>query len=259
MCGGPLGFTLPEGVDWKDVYAKGGCCNGMALAIFRIVLALLWLAVVIWSLGDWAEDLDIGYWFTKLTHWGALLELAYFVLLAATTTLAVSSSSKQSSAGGSTPCLVRVTWFLGSAMPAVTFLILALYWILVYTGGDIAVLSVVVHGGNYAIVLVDFFTTRQPFYFRHVWVPALFGIIYSLFTVVYYVADGTNEDGVNTYIYSAIDWESKPGQAFVYLAASVLIGVPATHGAHWLLAMLRQSCCGGSGAEEKVHPASTSN
>jgi len=90
---------------------------------------------------------------------------------------------------GNTTFSSRVaTWFLASVVPCVAFLVCVLYWALVFEpeNGPPEALSVVMHGGNFVLVIIDLLLCRQPFYIAHVYLPMVFGALYALFTLVYY-------------------------------------------------------------------------
>jgi len=210
-----------------------------AYFVFRFLVFLLWAMAVVWSIVDWLSYAAIGYWFTKLTHIGAIWELLYFGFAAFSTAMAI-WSTLPNGAKEATPWFVSVTWFLGANMLVITLTVFVLYWVLVYDGGSVAALTVVTHGGNFALALVDFTWSRRPFNLAHVWVPFVFAIAYAVFTLIYYLAGGTNEDGVSPYIYSAINWAADPSGTGSLLGLLVLVGVPVMHVAFYVIYRI---CC----------------
>eukprot|EP00971_Amphidinium_carterae_P093381 1847731-Amphidinium_carterae.1 len=186
-----LGFTLPLEQSWISTYGQVGPFSGMVVGLYRTFLLVLAFIVLINAIDDYlVEPEDFGYFFIYLTHWGAMLEFAYFLILCVTTWLAApAEAADKKECTQSTPLFVSVTWILGSILPSVAFLIVLLYWTLVYDGGNVKLSSVILHGGNYIPVLMDLLSTRQPFYLRHVYVPLILALVYSLFTVFYYIAD----------------------------------------------------------------------
>lgn len=218
-----------DGQNWKSAYTTPTCSylSAKGLLVIRILLAVTWLSCVVWSILDWRSGL--GYWLTKLTHMGAIVELAYFVFAAVSTYMALYGEMEDGT-GTATPWFVRATWFLFSFAPVVSLMVFILYWGLVYRGGPLSLLSLVMHGGNFALVTLDFLVARQPFYFVHVYMPIAFSAAYSLFTLVYYLAGGLNEDGVSKYIYASIDWRTPVGTA-ILLGFIVLGLVPLVYAA----------------------------
>jgi len=245
-----LDFKLDDS-DWKEVFAKpGGCfakcaCNRNVFIAARVIIALVWLCCVIWSIADWCDGYaEFKYWLTKLTHWGAMFELVYFCFAAASTYMAIYGNVADGK-GDATPWFVQATWFLASVVPCVAFLVCVLYWVLVFKpeDGSPQVLSVVMHGGNFALVLIDLLLCRQPFYIAHVYMPMLFGATYGLFTLVYYAAGGTFEDGVSKYIYAALDWSDPAGTGNL-LGLIVLLVLPIVYCGCFCLVAARRKCRG---------------
>ena len=93
--------------------------------------------------------------------------------------------------GDATPWCVQDTWLLNSFVPVATLTVFLLYWVLVYNGGPVSVLSVLMHGCNFLLIVVDFLLVRLPFYYSHVYMSMVFGVTYALFTPVYYLASNS--------------------------------------------------------------------
>mmetsp|Transcript_11960 Transcript_11960/g.27970 ORF Transcript_11960/g.27970 Transcript_11960/m.27970 type:complete len:273 (+) Transcript_11960:98-916(+) len=255
MCSGETwAFTLPADADWHEVYStpggilgRCGCVPKCIVLLGRAALLVVWVATTLWSVTEWVEvsDLELKFWFTKLTHWGALLQIMYFALLFVTTYLASSNCGCCSKSTG-TPWFVKLTWFFGSMMPSVTLIITVLYWGLIYedNGNGPDAISVAMHGFNYILVLVDLLFTRQPFYLKHFWSSVLAGFLYSVFTYVYFQLGGTYQDGVSEYIYEAIDWNDA-GKTLTVLLGATFVAAPAFHALHWAIVLVRRmTACG---------------
>lgn len=80
--------------------------------------------------------------------------------------------------------------------------------------------------------------------FLHFWYPVIFGLIYALFSLFYYLAGGTNHNG-KPYIYPALNWEN-PGTAVLYCVIIVIIALPVVHfilyGIHVLKLYIYHKC-----------------
>jgi len=231
-----LDFELDD-AKWKEVFAHPGglfagcgCCSPKVYLAFRATLLVVWFGCTIWSFVEWVSvlGLGVGYWFTKLTHWGAMLQVIYFAFGAFSTYKAI-YGRRPDGLGEATPWFVRVTWFLAALAPVVAFIVLVLYWALVFDDSSSPTFTqVLMHGGNFLAALLDLMTTRTPHYIAHVYVPMAFGITYTLFTLIYYAAGGTFEDGVSPYIYPAIDWTNSSGTSSL-LGLVVFVGLPAVY------------------------------
>merc|ERR1719480_398011 len=103
-------------------------------------------------------------------------------------------------------------------------MITILFWVLEYKPGisRLSPLTVMMHGGNLILALVDMCMCRQPYYLSHVYAPMLIACLYVLFTIVYFAAGGTNDDGVRPYIYEALNW-SEPEKAGRLVALIVIL------------------------------------
>lgn len=237
---------LLDGQMWKQVYSSAtcSCISPKGVVGLRISIALIWLGCVLWSIIDWVHGYGFGYWLTKLTHWSALLELVYFCFAAGTAWHAMRPQEKDGT-DEATPWFVQVTWFLMTTVPTVSLLVLALYWLLVYNPVDgVTAIGVVMHGGNFLLVAFDLMFFTQPFYIAHVYVPFVFALVYVLFTLIYYAAGGTFEDGGSRYIYKSIDW-SNPGGTAGLLGLIVVVGLPVVYAL--LYVVFGHLCCNGKG------------
>jgi len=211
----------------------------MAFFAIRVILFVLWFAVMIWSMVDWVNDEDIngnnynyGYWWTQLTHISLIVQLIYLGFAAATTGLALFSSLPDGTGTKGTPWFVSVTWAMQPMMLIVTLIVFLLYWALLFEPRDtVYAISVFTHGVNFGIMLFDLTLSRQPLYLVHVYMPLVFAACFLLFSLIYYAADGRNhENPDDRFIYDVLDW-SDPAAVGSLGAVILLIGVPVL----WIL------------------------
>lgn len=93
-----------------------------------------------------------------------------------------------------------------------------------------------VHGGNSIGMLLEICMVRHPIYVVHfVYVVGL-GLIYLIFSIVYYFAGGVDRAG-NRYIYNVLAWET-PGKS-TSVAIGVLVLTIFLHVLTWILQKLR--------------------
>jgi hypothetical protein len=243
-----LDFELDD-TRWKEAFSKPGglvggdsCLSPKAFAGTRTAIFLIWLGCCIWSQVSWTvvDGWEYKYYWIHLTHWSAGIELLYFGFAAYTSYQAVFGCVSDG-LGASTPWFASLTWFLSSVVPVLSFLVFVLYWVLVAPtepGDRTALTTVVIHGGNLALALVDLLLNRQPYYIDHVYAPFTLCSLYCLFTVVYYEAGGKNKDGVRNYIYESVDW-SKPHDTGAILGVIVILGVPIIYAGFFLVVACR--------------------
>lgn len=221
-----------EGRSWQEVYSTPvwGSCSPTALLGLRLAIFFAWVACCCWSFA--AMHKYLGKWFTYLTHWSALLEVFYFGFAAYATFRAtrgggVEEEAREVKAGGalSTPWFVRVTWVLFGMVPTVSLTILLLFWTLVYNPAKkLEALSVVMHGFNYLLVLLDFLVFHQPFYLTHIFIPVLLGVAYAVFSLLYFLGGGLDPTG-QPFIYAVLDWR-KAASTVVMLLIIIFILLP---------------------------------
>ncbi|KPI95041.1 Protein rolling stone [Papilio xuthus] len=120
---------------------------------------------------------------------------------------------------GAFPWYVKVYWVLYNITIPVAFLITVFYWSILNTAikkvnyAPNPTLDVMLHGVNSLVMLAELFLSAHPSRLLHVMQPLYFGVVYLIFTIVYYDAGGLDPWG-HVFIYPVIDW-SKPEQTLV--------------------------------------------
>jgi len=320
-----------DGKTWQELFANSVCCPGGMFVFWRLFLAISAMTITGWSVYDWVvmgvdddeewlhatgEPLEIKFWFTKLTHWGLVLEVLYFSLAYVTACSAVCGHIKDEERPqlitdlengtpiiltglrryhehngqqgvvtrydedsnrvhvtmddgqpmqvvpqhvalvptkdapvtpampvAPTPWFVHVTWGLNSIMLPTSAGITVLYWQLVWKGPGVTAIGVLTHGGNFALMLLDFLFCQQPMYLSHMVYPMFFGTMYVAFTLIYYATGGTHEDGESPYIYASMDWR-QPEKTSILSCLVIFVAMPVI----WLIAyacyMVRVRCVG---------------
>jgi hypothetical protein len=226
-----------EGEAWTDV-PKRSCiilpgstyrCPYDIIA-WRTLLFVSSLYLLLWSILDHAYGInddnieeplknpEVKYWFIYLTHWILMTETAYFFTALATLLAAViSQDPERKRMQNAKPWFMSLTFGLQSIVLPFSFIITLMYWTLVFptVRGSMRPLSVMTHGGNFAVIFVDFVLGQQPMFFSKILWPLVFASVYGIFTLVYYYNGGTTESGSRN-IYEIIDWSDPRGVATVY-------------------------------------------
>lgn len=86
--------------------------------------------------------------------------------------------------------------------------------------------------------LIDSLVTRLPWRLYHAYVPMLFGVAYFLFSLIYDILGGTNQNG-NPYIYAGLDYSSNPTMSIGFMILLIFLVFPFVHFLYWLLHVLR--------------------
>jgi hypothetical protein len=139
------------------------CCSPLVFLLTRIALLVFWLAISVWSL---AADAN-AKWITFLTHWTLLLELIYLSFAVFSTYMAIYDTKVPDGVGEATPWFISVTYALQPMVLIASLLVFLMYWALVYTP-PLRALSVMTHGSNFVVMLIDLLLVRNPMYLSHV-------------------------------------------------------------------------------------------
>ena len=211
-------------MNWKDAYGRpGGAFAILPKKLFlmiRLAFFVIWLATNAYAVYQLVTvyNFPMRYYLTKLTSWSALLLLAYLAFALYSTFMAQCSSLKDGK-GPDTPCFVSITWYLQTTNLVIQPMVTLMYFALVHEwgvergpgagDGDVVrysfVITVVGHGLNTVLIVADLLLSRNRLVLTHFVHALLFAAAYLIFTVAYFAAGGTNEDG-QPYIYPALDW-----------------------------------------------------
>ncbi len=75
------------------------------------------------------------------------------------------------------------------------------------TNGEATFWNILVHGLNSVVAYIELFVCARPWRWHHLYQPSILGLIYVLFSIVYYAAGGKGKDG-DPYIYKVLDWSN---------------------------------------------------
>ena len=272
--------TSADTMTWVEGFGKaGGVCPFLPPLIFlmlRVLFFAVWFIFNLYAIIQLVTvyDFPMQYYMTKLTSWAALLQCVYLFLAMYSTAVAQCGIDLDVS---STPCYVQLTRMLQTTNLVIQPMVTLLYFGLVHDwdlergggargsaearsgagSGDAAdvievdpvvyslALTVCGHALNSILAVVDLLISRNRVFLSHCVCATAFAATYMIFTLLYYLAGGTNEDGESRYIYPALDWarsgstnvlddctESRLSRGCSYLTTRlvgtllILIGVP---------------------------------
>ncbi|XP_013177200.1 PREDICTED: protein rolling stone-like isoform X2 [Papilio xuthus] len=229
--------ALKPGDERPELFARSWL--GLWAVYWRVPIFLWSLITIIWSTAAFWGSVD--KYMLYMTHWGLLLILveSFFGVIVAlkedrylpglpepihtdATTPDYGSfvgSLKNENTKGAFPWYVKVYWVLYNITIPVAFLITVFYWSILNTAikkvnyAPNPTLDVMLHGVNSLVMLAELFLSAHPSRLLHVMQPLYFGVVYLIFTIVYYDAGGLDPWG-HVFIYPVIDW-SKPEQTLV--------------------------------------------
>ena len=122
----------------------------------------------------------------------------------------------------------KIHWLLFNIGTEMAFTVLVLYWSILYRGGEIDGVNANAHLTNGIIGLVDVWVSGTPIQILHFIYIQAFGVLYSVFSGIYFVANGTDIVG-NPYIYSVLDYGNNTALAVGLDVGVVVLVLPAVH------------------------------
>lgn len=97
------------------------------------------------------------------------------------------------------------------------------FWLLNFVLGKTSVIDVWIHAGNSLAMFLEIVVAEYTFRVFHFIYPIFVGLIYLLFTLIYYFAGGVDSKG-NSNIYTIINWGDKPlSTGLVVLGVAILL------------------------------------
>jgi hypothetical protein len=212
---------------WKVAFGRPGglvpCLPPRVFLAVRGLLLVVWTAVNVWAIYMMATkyNFPMQYFMTKLTAWTSILLFVYLGFACYATGMA-QLSSRADGSGRETPWFVSIAWMLHTTNLVMQPLMSIMYFALVHewgaerpSGTDAGTGSearysfeavFVGHAFNSVLTTVDFLISRHVLKLAHFVLAVLFAASYIVFSILYYIAGGTNEDGHSPYIYPALDW-----------------------------------------------------
>lgn len=119
----------------------------------------------------------------------------------------------------------KVAWFFYIIASNNSFMVTIVYWSFLYNGFKIGEPDVAFHLLNSVFMLTETCLSAIPVRLLHVVYAELYGVLYLIFTVVYWRSGGTNTGGDN-FIYPILDYEDKPCATAVLIIVYGLAGLP---------------------------------
>jgi hypothetical protein len=137
----------------------------------------------------------------------------------------------------------KVQWVFYQLGPILQIAILLLYWsLLFHTMTPAQVYNAEnfnVHMTGGVMAVVDIIANGIPISIYHVYIPFTFGVVYSVFTGVYYAAGGTDPYG-NPFIYPTLNYEAAPGASAGIVIAVTFLFLPLLHVGMYALSCFRR-------------------
>lgn len=248
---------------WPEDFSRFACQkeNSIIFKIYRLVTFLYFLGWLIYD-GIFNSQKQGPKFYIYLTNWSFTI-LNIQLLFAFVISLIPNRKSdpggpENPSAGpwaSYPPFYVLIYWILHYISAVASISVAILYWTLVFNPNQnsVDVRNLHVHGINAVYHVINILITAIPYRLFHFYIPIIYAAIYLSFTGIYFAAGGENEFG-QPFIYSVLNYSTKPGEASAYAIAFALGGIPIVHCGYYLLYKLRLHCCFRCGDQAQVHP-----
>ncbi len=236
--------TTGQVIDLKETFAYRrfrflyGVCKATAVAAT--------LSMMMGSISRFSAD-DKEFWLAHLPHWGLIMcfatnlfNLLIFLYFQAVSTNTIGGLNVNLEAG-----IVKVIWAISVVAINVALLSVVLYWMLDYY--NLQTPEWIQYWFLVLYTTLDVLgVNRIPIRLKQILFVILFELLYFLWLIIHAVADiGTpfsDEDPTtdDDAIYSAINWNKRPGIAALVMIGILLLLTPLLFSFLWFLSSLLQ-------------------
>ncbi|KAJ8955385.1 hypothetical protein NQ318_003482, partial [Aromia moschata] len=231
--------------------------------MYRCAVAVTFLVTWILSI---VKDKDGGSkWPIFLTNWGyTMCTLQALIALGMLSTWILVPNLKEKAFK-----VYPLYWVLHTVATPLAFGITFMYWIVIYDAKRMPfnAMNYFVHGNNSILMMIDLWMVAHPIRILHFVYPAVCGVTYTIFSVIYYSAGGTGTNKEEPKcIYRILDWDRPLSTALTCVGVTIFL--ICLHFLVYLVTKLKisvyQKCCSAKSdesymAETKAHPAAYVN
>lgn len=189
--------------------------------LYRCFIAAFYLAVVIYSMIDGFSN---GLYFIYLTNWGIMLCMVTTMLgaiLVCTWYLHPEFADRVKDSN-EMPIPFKIYWGMHVITLILSMGITIIYWSVLYNDlVQVTAVNILTHAFNSVLMFVDLWIVAYPVRLLHMFLPVCFGLVYAIFSVIYYAAGGVDPAGKH-YIYPILDWDY-PGKAILTVIGVILL------------------------------------
>lgn len=133
---------------------------------------------------------------------------------------------------------LKVSWCLAAVVQVFTMVVTCIFYIGLYPYMDerktLSFRNINVHAINTVLIVTEAALTARPVRLLHSVYPIAYGVIYAVFSFVYWEMDKQN----NVLYPNILDW-NKPGQTFGVLVGISFLLIPVLQFVHFGIFMLR--------------------
>ncbi|XP_078597665.1 protein rolling stone-like [Branchiostoma floridae x Branchiostoma japonicum] len=215
---GRLGFISREPLPERTAFTSTPWSPNQKLFVtYRVVCAVFTLAILIWSVPT-----DSNRWITFYSNW-MYATLTLHFCWSATICLQQYCSTHE----GPSERTLYIGWIIYDMAMTISLTVSAEYWFSPWPV-TIGLRSILRHGLNSVMVVIDVILCGIPSRMDHVVYPVLHQGFYGVFVVLYWLGGFRGYDG-KQYIYSFLDLNTVPLQAIGILLGNTFIVMPVFH------------------------------
>ena len=198
--------------------------------LFRVILLVSILITAIWSFAQYfLLEASTFYWFIYLTNWGLIIQIIYLSLAVYTT---YRSKTFHHTHTSELPLFVKLMWLSYSIILPGSFMIFAMYWLLVFDG-TFHPISILSHGLNFIVMALDTFFGSQPYLLFHGIYFISFAVVFLIWSYIHFILQIGNEQNGENYIYSSLNWQH-PQSSIYFSLYLVFVITPIINLSFWL-------------------------
>ncbi|XP_055303658.1 protein rolling stone-like [Sitodiplosis mosellana] len=186
--------------------------------IYRWLVAVVLVATVIISLYSHLQESSFSLFFIYLTRWGIILNMIVGILGAVLVTNWHIGYHETILYNKKTPTSFKIYWALHNIALVSAFVITIVYWTILHDSKKgLTLAGVMSHAMNSVIMFIDILIAAYPMRLYHVIQPICFGTCFAVFSYIYHLCGGVNQQGEH-FIYPVLNWAT-PKKALTYFAA----------------------------------------
>lgn len=206
--------------NWQDfcvsqAYNSNGRDNNLKYIIYRCgVLLYLTIMMLVDLILFYIRSYEGLYYLTFFTNW------TYICLMLTSLVQCLTAFSYKDNFS----VLPKLSWVLLNISHTNVLFVCVFFWTFAYEPGMIQIGVINTHALVGVYVIIDLLVQKAPRRIHHFYQPAIFGIVYMIFTLIYYYAGGTGREG-RVYIYEVLNWECPASASGMIMLAFISIGV----------------------------------
>ncbi|KOX70314.1 Protein rolling stone [Melipona quadrifasciata] len=215
------------------VFSEPKCQKHVATwyLLYRWLIFLAWACILVCSIFEIGSQKPVSAydtWPIYLTNWDLVLGvgqalLGCFLVLRRWKLQKISDFDPSALMLGS---IDKIYWYLYVVTTSTAFGVTITYWCSIFDPRihHLDPLNIMLHICNSLLMILDFCVTSIPFRLRNIWWCLIIVFLYTVFSLIYYLAGGLDKNGCH-YIYKVLDWKKPVQASLVCLGEAILMSI----------------------------------